>query len=331
MKTEIRKLLQDVLNHHQTEHPFLDRVRVALRQIDEGEEEMAGPCTSWQDQARKNFDEVLDERDKRIFAEHEVSRLKLELKASVSKYVETDACLIAAKSEAAENFNKYKNACEAVSDLDITHAKAGSQIRRLERDLETYKGIKAKLEEKIKNQRERINYLEGATHHACGTPLTVALENLEAEQAKTAELRGIVEKLREDLKKPVVDEEKMKLRSEMFSIHMLLGAWGFSNFDNAAQRIVEKFDDHEVAWRTDRRDATRWRAVLSSARVRPLGNSGLCQDTLAPKGYAHLGLELTTTCSYPHEVLECENKIGKEWLIKYADIMLEVLEGKHAS
>ena len=34
------------------------------------------------------------------------------------------------------------------------------------------------LREKVENQRQRIVYLEGATHHACGTPLTLAREEI---------------------------------------------------------------------------------------------------------------------------------------------------------
>jgi len=34
------------------------------------------------------------------------------------------------------------------------------------------------LETIVKNQKERINYLEGATHHAGGTPLSIALEEI---------------------------------------------------------------------------------------------------------------------------------------------------------
>jgi hypothetical protein len=36
--------------------------------------------------------------------------------------------------------------------------------------------------EKIQRQRERIAYLEGATHHACGTPLSKAIKERDEAQ-----------------------------------------------------------------------------------------------------------------------------------------------------
>ncbi len=297
--------------------------------------------------AQINFEDMLKERDRRVAAEQEVIRLKAELKSTVSRFVDTQASLHASEAACDANFKKYKNACDAVHDLDIKYATAQSEIRELsiralnaEGDLGALKASHFELRDrlllKITNQRARINYLEGATHHACGTPLTVARQQLEAEKATTAELRGIVETLRSDIKKHESvrhlgkPEELLKLQQEMFSIRMLLRAWGYSNFDNMAQTILGEFEDAEVAQNIDKKDAMRWRALLLSARIRALGSAGIENDR---DGYAHLGMEIWTI--YPTDttadayIVAQENKLGKEWLIKYADIMIEVLEGKH--
>jgi uncharacterized protein YdcH (DUF465 family) len=39
-------------------------------------------------------------------------------------------------------------------------------------------------EQHAENQRQRIVYLEGATNHACGTPLTIALADLASSRAR---------------------------------------------------------------------------------------------------------------------------------------------------
>ncbi len=238
-------------------------------------------------------------------------------------------CLADAVEATDNNFNRYKNACEAVSDLDIKYAKAGSEIRDLERELETYRRIKGTLEEKIKNQRERINYLEGATNHACGTPLTVATKALEAEKATTAELRGIVEALRCDIHNyqnacnSIKPGELSKLQSEMFGIKMLLRARGHSNYDDPANKLADIMQEERASNASYKADASRWRALLASARIRPIGSAGIHNDQ---NGYAHLSLELWTIESGAREN---ENLLGRSWLTKYADIMVEVLEGKH--
>ena len=46
---------------------------------------------------------------------------------------------------------------------------------------------------KIKNQTERIRYLEGATNHACGTPLSVALKERDEARAEANKLSGAYE------------------------------------------------------------------------------------------------------------------------------------------
>lgn len=67
----------------------------------------------------------------------------------------------------------------------------------------------------------------------------------------------------------------------------------------------------------DALDAARWRALLASARIRPLGCAGIVKPNEA--GHAHLGLELWT--HYPAEdCSEAEQARGIEWLTKYVDI-----------
>jgi uncharacterized protein len=70
------------------------------------------------------------------------------------------------------------------------------------------------------------------------------------------------------------------------------------------------------------RDATRWRALLGSARIRPIGNAGLANPE--PNNYAHLGLELWTTFSAKgnEDGLIRANELGADWLTRYADIAL---------
>lgn len=65
-------------------------------------------------------------------------------------------------------------------------------------------------------------------------------------------------------------------------------------------------------------DAARWRAVLASAYLRPLGNAGLCSPM--PNNYAHLGLELWTKFDANGEDLSVENVRAASWLTKYADV-----------
>lgn len=73
----------------------------------------------------------------------------------------------------------------------------------------------------------------------------------------------------------------------------------------------------------DKQDAERWRALLNSARIRPLGSAGIQRPE--NDNYAHLGLELWTIFGrdYSPELLDKldqENALGREWLEKYADI-----------
>jgi hypothetical protein len=78
---------------------------------------------------------------------------------------------------------------------------------------------------------------------------------------------------------------------------------------------------------SDAQDAARWRALLNSQRVRPLGNAGVSQPEA--NHYAHLGLELWTifgksaSTDRLRATLVKENALGREWLTKYADIAIE--------
>lgn len=73
----------------------------------------------------------------------------------------------------------------------------------------------------------------------------------------------------------------------------------------------------------DKTDAARWRALLNSARIRPIGSAGIKEPE--ENYYAHLGLELWTLYGKNltdewRERLEKENALGREWLIGYADL-----------
>lgn len=65
-------------------------------------------------------------------------------------------------------------------------------------------------------------------------------------------------------------------------------------------------------------DAARWRAVLGSAYLRPLGSAGLSSPM--QNNYAHLGLELWTKFDAPGEDLGTESALAIGWLTKYADV-----------
>jgi hypothetical protein len=67
-------------------------------------------------------------------------------------------------------------------------------------------------------------------------------------------------------------------------------------------------------------DAARWRALLSSGRLRALGCAGFNNNTI---GHAHLGLELWTTYPEPHPSLAESNARCVAWLTTYTDIMLK--------
>jgi hypothetical protein len=66
-------------------------------------------------------------------------------------------------------------------------------------------------------------------------------------------------------------------------------------------------------------DAMRWRALLGSARLRPLGCAGLSTESRTPPGYAHIGFEAWTMHDGDNTK---ENAVGIEWLTKYVDIAI---------
>jgi hypothetical protein len=74
----------------------------------------------------------------------------------------------------------------------------------------------------------------------------------------------------------------------------------------------------------DALDATRWRALLGSGRIRPLGSAGLNEPM--PNNYAHMGLEIWTTGDWSDcspalaKRLAYDQEVGIDWLTKYADI-----------
>jgi uncharacterized coiled-coil DUF342 family protein len=51
--------------------------------------------------------------------------------------------------------------------------------------------------EKIERQRERIAYLEGATHHACGTPLSKAIKERDEARAQRDSFQALSQSLAE--------------------------------------------------------------------------------------------------------------------------------------
>jgi len=73
-------------------------------------------------------------------------------------------------------------------------------------------------------------------------------------------------------------------------------------------------------------DATRWRAMLSSARIRILGSAGFSSapsDYKSHADYRHFGMEIWTMYGKPGEYDFSENNAyGKEVLTRYADAIL---------
>ena len=53
--------------------------------------------------------------------------------------------------------------------------------------------------EKIERQANRIRYLEGATNHACGTPLSVALRERDEAREEIKRLKVILDLIKKDL------------------------------------------------------------------------------------------------------------------------------------
>ena len=53
--------------------------------------------------------------------------------------------------------------------------------------------------EKINHQANRIRYLEGATNHACGTPLSVALRERDEAREEVKLLKAILDLIKKDV------------------------------------------------------------------------------------------------------------------------------------
>lgn len=72
-----------------------------------------------------------------------------------------------------------------------------------------------------------------------------------------------------------------------------------------------------VADPDDALDAARWRALIGSARIRPIGAAGCDQSSPHFQlGLAHVGVELWTRYG---DGIECDNALGVRWLKTYAD------------
>jgi len=79
-----------------------------------------------------------------------------------------------------------------------------------------------RVREVVKNQRERIVYLEGATNHAVGTPLTIALDRAEKAEAERDELKAKVHDLHSDKYCPdacKIKTENAQLKEENDRLH----------------------------------------------------------------------------------------------------------------
>jgi hypothetical protein len=77
----------------------------------------------------------------------------------------------------------------------------------------------------------------------------------------------------------------------------------------------------------DERDAAKWRALLSCARVRPLGSAGLERDADHNPDYAHIGFELWTHYDLrPDEIESSERQraIGKRWLERFVEKVMRI-------
>ena len=119
-----------------------------------------------------------------------------------------------------EIITDYLDAKQLADRLTELELRSTSELARLERERDEAR-------EKINRQANRIRYLEGATNHACGTPLSVALR--ERDEARkhledvkeygTDEINAAVD-LRQKLAQALVecDEEREKLSAAWQSL-----------------------------------------------------------------------------------------------------------------
>jgi hypothetical protein len=77
-----------------------------------------------------------------------------------------------------------------------------------------------------------------------------------------------------------------------------------------AQRMLDELAAME-------RDAAKWRALIGSARIRPIGCAGLLPGSGPDSVYGHLGLELWTR--HAHVPNDTEHQRGVEWLELYVE------------
>lgn len=66
-------------------------------------------------------------------------------------------------------------------------------------DAQKSKAYKRVLKETNLRQTERIRYLEGATNHACGTPLSVALHERDEAREEVKLLKAILDLIKKDV------------------------------------------------------------------------------------------------------------------------------------
>lgn len=87
-----------------------------------------------------------------------------------------------------------------------------------------------------------------------------------------------------------------------------------------AGKNISNIPDDELLARystNDAQDAARWRALLSSPRLRILGTAGFFEDSPGhADGYRHFGLEAWTM----HDAVD--NEHGAKILTEYADAMI---------
>ena len=104
---------------------------------------------------------------------------------------------------------------------DGYHIHNGEEARALVELLNGHERERDEARDKIERQAERIRYLEGATNHATGTPLSVALRERDAERAlaemyrrKYSRLTGEHEALQEQLDAAIMLGKMQERRHE---------------------------------------------------------------------------------------------------------------------
>lgn len=106
-----------------------------------------------------------------------------------------------------------------VNDFQLCESVAGviSQINNM------YAGVREQRDEareKIERQANRIRYLEGATNHACGTPLSVALRERDEARKKMADALQEVDLRTLDFER--MKQEREEAREEIKRLKVIL-------------------------------------------------------------------------------------------------------------